>query len=128
MSDFDDAFGFDAETDETPADEFGFDYDTGDVLYHTGEGFALGPDGKQYMETGDGHVIDLETDKVHYAPPAGSGAYDDSGSSGLWPYAGAVCALVCLVYLYMVFNNDGKYLVHALVTGFLAYLSFSQCR
>ena len=125
MSEFD--YDFDHDPADAPKGEFGFDYDSNDVLYHYGDGFATGSDGKQYMEVGGGHVVDLETNQVHYAP-TGSSAGDTAAPYGLWPYIGVFCALVCLVYTGMIFKTDAKYIFHALVTGFGAYYSFKKCK
>ena len=105
--------------------EYGFDHDTGKTTYHYGDGFATDSDGRQYMEVGDGHVVDLETGDVHYSP---SGSRSSYGEPSLWVYIGAGCLLVCLVYTFMIFNTDAKYFLHALVTGLFAYFSFSQAK
>ena len=52
MSEFD--YDSDRKSADAPGGEFGFDYDSNDVLYHYGDGFATGSDGKQYMEAGGG--------------------------------------------------------------------------
>ena len=104
--------------------EYGFDHDTGKVTYHYGDGFATDSDGNLYMEVGDGHVVDLESNEVHYSPP-GSGSSSDIS---LWAYVGVGSLLFCVVYTFMIFNTDPKYFFHALATGLLAAYSFSQAK
>ncbi len=77
--------------------EFGFDYDNGDVLYHYGDGIAVGSDGKKYIETGDGFVAELDSGRVHYAPAAKN---DDNARGGDLAgfYIVAMIACVFLVF------------------------------
>ena len=48
--------------------DFSYDYDSDDVLFHYGNGFAGGTDGTQYMEISDDLVVDLNSNEVHYSP------------------------------------------------------------
>ena len=104
--------------------EYGFDHDTGKVTYHYGDGFATDSDGKQYMEVGGGHVVDLESNEVHYSPSSSGSSADIS----LWAYVGVAALLFCIVYVFMIFNTDVKYILHALGTGALAAYSFHEAK
>ena len=108
--------------------EYGFDHDTGKVTYHYGDGFATDMDGKQYMEVGGGHVVDLDTNEVHYSPSEHSSSYDHSGDISLWASVGFFFLLLCVVYAFMIFNTDAKYFLHALGTGVAAVCCFSQAK
>lgn len=108
--------------------EFGFDYDTGDVTYHHDDGFVTSDSGEQYLEIGGGHVVDLESNEIHYSPSAGSATHDYSTDISIWAYIGVICLLFCLVYVFMVFHTDVKYFFRAVIFGILAFLSFSKAK
>ena len=91
---------------DAPEGEFGFDYDSNDVLYHYGDGFATGSDGKQYMEAGGGHVVDMETNQVHYAP-SGSNAESGGGNlAGFYVVALIACVILFFVSVKLLFDPD----------------------
>ena len=108
--------------------EYGFDHDTGKVTYHYGDGFATDMDGKQYMEVGGGHVVDLDTNEVHYSPSGNNSSYDYSTDISLWAYVGVGCLLACIVCIFAGFHGDAKYLFHGLVLGLIAIYSFSEAK
>ncbi len=108
--------------------EYGFDYNSGKVTYHYGDGFATDSDGNQYMEVGGGHVVDLDTNDVHYSPSEHSTSYDYSTDISLWAYVGMFFFLLCVIYTFMIFNTDVKYLLHALATGIVTVCFFSKAK
>lgn len=108
--------------------EYSFDYDAGKATYHYGDGFATDDAGNQYMEVDGGHIVDLQTNEVHYAPSEYSSSHDYSNSISLWAYVGVGSLLFCVVYTYMIFSTDAKYFLHAIATGLFAYYSFSQAK
>ena len=99
---------FDHDSDQRSADapegEFGFDYDSNDVLYHYGDGFATGSDGKQYMEAGGGHVVDLETSQVHYAPSGGNTGSGGGNLAGFYLAALIACVILFFVSVKLLFD------------------------
>lgn len=108
--------------------EFGFDYDTGKVIYHYGDGFATDDAGKQYMEADGGHIVDLESNEVHFAQTESSSLYSSSSDISLWAYVGVGSLLFCVLYAFATFTIGAKYFLRALVTGLFAYYSFSQAK
>ena len=114
------------------AGEFGHDYDNGNVLYHYGDGFATGSDGKQYMEIDGGHIVDMETGQVHYAPSGNNAGSSTGDPAILWLVAGVICAFLCIVFIRLLFDpettNFLRYLFDAVITGCGAVHFFSKLK
>ena len=91
---------------DAPEGEFGFDYDSNDVLYHYGDGFATGSDGKQYMEAGGGHVVDMETNQVHYAPSGGNTGSSGGNLAGFYLAALIACVILFFVSVKLLFDPE----------------------
>ena len=108
--------------------EYGYDYDTGNVIYHYGDGFATDDAGNEYMDIGDGNMVDLNTDEIHYAPSAYSSATNYTSDNSLWSVVGIGCAILCVVFITMLFDTDPKYFFHAVGSGLLAYYSFLRAK
>ena len=107
--------------------EYGYDHDTGEVVYHHDGGISVDSSGNEYMDTPDGFSVDLKTNEVHYSPAS----YSASGSAGdydiIWAVLGVICAVACIVYIGMTFNTDGVNFFKALLTGFCAVVCFRKC-
>ena len=109
--------------------DFGYDYDTGDVVYHHDDGFtATGSDGTEFVSVGDNFSVDVNTGEMHYTP-TGSGGYSSGGTlasekQGLWYIGGAICVIMCIVYLTMIDDYGIKYLGNALLAGIGAAIFF----
>lgn len=91
---------------DAPEGEFGFDYDSNDVLYHYGDGFATGSDGKQYMEVGGGHVADMETNQVHYAPSGSNTGSSGGNLAGFYLAALIACVILFFVSVKLLFDPE----------------------
>ncbi len=104
--------------------EYGFDYDTGKATYHYGDGIATDDTGKQYMETDSEHIVDLDTNEIHYAPSGSSSTHAYSYGLSLWFYIGVGSLLCCIVYTHMFFTDDIKYFLRAVGFGFFTYYCF----
>ena len=108
--------------------EYNYDHDSGNITYHYGDGFATDDAGKQYLEVGDGYMVDLEANDVHYAPSKYNPSPDYSNNISLWAYVGVGSLLFCIIYIFMCVDTDPKYFLHAVATGVLAYYSFLQAK
>ena len=108
--------------------EYGYDYDTGNVVYHYGDGIVTDDAGNEYMEIDGGHMVDLKTDEIHYAPYEHNSTTNYSNDISLWFYVGVGSVLFCVVFTYMIFDTNPKYFLHAVATGLLAYYSFMQAK
>ena len=103
--------------------EYGFDYDTGKVTYHYGDGFATDDSGSQFMELGGDHVVDLDTNKIHYSPSGGI-----SPDTSIWVAIGIGLLFLCIVYTVMVFTVDVTYIWKALCTGAGMVFAFGKVK
>ena len=127
---------FDYDSDHDAADasegEFGFDCDSNDVLYHYGDGFATGSDGKQYMEIGDGHVVDMECNQVHYAPSSGNTGSSGGNLAGFYMVALIACVILFFVSVKLLFDPEVdhtlRWTIDAIVSVFGAVYFFSKLR
>ena len=125
---------YDPETgqEKQPSGEYGFDYDSGEVVYHYGDGFATSPDGRQQMEADGGHAVDLETNEVHYAPTEVDPVRVGLGYGIFWLVAGIVCAFLCIVFIKLLLDPETnlflRYLFDAVMTGLGAFYCFSKLK
>ena len=130
MSEFD--YDFDHDDSEESSGEYGFDYDSDDVLYHYGDGFATGSDGKQYMEIGGGHVVDMENNQVHYAPSGSNTGSSGGNLAGFYMVALIACVILFFVSVKLLFDPDVdhtlRWTIDAVVSVFGAVYFFSKLR
>ena len=118
--------------------EYGYDYDTDKIIYRYGDGYATDEAGNEYMDIGNGNMVDLKTDKIHYAPTdqniisnhsnVHSKTVNHSNNFNLWALYGVVIALWCVYFILLIFDTGPEYTLHAVGTGLLACFFFWRAK
>ena len=113
--------------------EYGYDYDTGEVVYHHDDGFtATGSDGSEYVSAGDDFSVNVNSGEVHYTP-AGSGGSSSGGTAetdrqGFWLILGVILSIICIGYIATIDDVGAKNLGKVILYGILAFLCFFKMK
>ena len=113
--------------------EYGYDYDTGEVVYHHDDGItSTGADGSEYVSAGEDFSVAVKSGEVHYTP-TGDGGYSSGGTAEtdrqtFWLIIGVILSVACFGYIMTLDDTGAKHLGKVLLYGVLAFLCFFKIK